>query len=411
MPTVSNRKGTGSETIYSQFKHLIKKIDNKIYQSKCKPLVSKLFYYLPVKKNRICCCNFAGKGYGDNPKYIAEEIHLRDSSYQLFWLVNDKSKSEFPEYIHTVNINSVKALYIRATSKIWINNIRNDHPVRKKKSQLYLQTWHAAGLGWKRVEADAEERLNKGYVAQAKHDGQITDGILACGKRQEELFKRAFWLNEKAEILKYGLPKNDYLVNNVNNTKTYSVLRKKYGLEEHVFYVLYAPTFRDDHSLEGYKLSFDEIIKTLKNKLQKEVKIVVRLHTNVSFQSKFLKYNKSIINGTFFPDVQELSLACDCLITDYSSIAADFLLMHKPVFICALDLQEYMEKRGLLPAYFDSPFPMTQTNEQLIASIKQFNIKEYIRKADEWFLKNPLYDDGHAAEKTVQWIFARVRKK
>ena len=70
-----------------------------------------------------------------------------------------------------------------------------------------------------------------------------------------------------------------------------------------------------------------------------------------------------------------------------------------------------MEKRGLLPAYFDSPFPMTQTNEQLIASIKQFNIKEYIRKADEWFLKNPLYDDGHAAEKTVQWIFARVRKK
>ncbi|MBQ9257338.1 MAG: hypothetical protein IJ181_09515, partial [Acidaminococcaceae bacterium] len=67
MPTVSNRKGTGSETIYSQFKHLIKKIDNKIYQSKCKPLVSKLFYYLPVKKNRICCCNFAGKGYGDNP--------------------------------------------------------------------------------------------------------------------------------------------------------------------------------------------------------------------------------------------------------------------------------------------------------------------------------------------------------
>ena len=145
--------------------------------------------------------------------------------------------------------------------------------------------------------------------------------------------------------------------------------------------------------------------------MQKEVKIVVRLHPNVSFQSKFIKYNKSIINGTFFPDVQELSLACDCLITDYSSIAADFLLMHKPVFVCALDLQDYMEKRGLLPAYFDSPFPIAQTNEQLIALIKQFSIEEYIRKAHEWFLKNPLYDDGHAAENTVQWVFDRVRKK
>ena len=70
-----------------------------------------------------------------------------------------------------------------------------------------------------------------------------------------------------------------------------------------------------------------------------------------------------------------------------------------------------MEKRGLLPDYFDSPFPMAETNEQLITLIKQFSIEEYIRKADEWFLKNPLYDDGHAAERTVQWIFDRVRKK
>ncbi len=397
-------------TFYSRFNRILRKIDSKIYRSSLKPLICKLFYYLPAKKNRICFSNFAGKGYGDNPKYVAEELHLRDRSYQLFWLVNDKAKAKFPEYIHAVNIDSVKALYIRATSKIWINNVRYPHPVRKKESQLYLQTWHG-GFSWKLVEADAEKRLNKGYVASAKHDGEITDGILVYGKRQEIIFKRAFWLNEKAEILKYGLPRNDYLINNRNNLKKHNEIRKKLGLKEQVFYVLYAPTFRDDHSLKGYKLNFNDIIKTLENKIQKEVKIIVRLHPNVAFQSKLIKYNKSVINGTSFPDAQELSFVCDCLITDYSSILFNFVLLHKPILICALDLQDYMEKRGLSPDFYDSPFPMVQSNEQLITVIEQFNKDAYFQKVDAYFLKNPLYDDGHAAEKTVNWLLDRAGKK
>lgn len=392
------------------FNIIAKRIQREVFFL-LKPLLRRLFYYLPAKKSRICFNNFAGKGFGDNPKYIAEEIHLRDSSYQLFWLVNYMSNYEFPAYIHAVDIDSIKALYIRATSEIWISNIRNDHPVKKKESQLYLQTWHG-GFGWKRVEADAQDILSREYITQAKYDGHITDGILVYGKRQEELFKRAFWLNEKTEILRFGLPKNDHLINSIKNTdKENDVIRKKLGLDEHTIYVLYAPTFRDDGSLEGYKLNFEEIIKALEKKLKKEVNVIVRLHPNVSAQSKFISYNRSIINGTFFPDAQELSVVCDCLITDYSSILYNFVLMHKPVLLCALDLQDYIDKRGLLPDFFDSPFPMAKTNEELLMLIKHFNIDEYYQKVDDYFLKNPIYDDGHAAEKTVTWLLNRVRKK
>jgi len=392
----------------SQVNFLIKRIQRHFFFF-FKPLLCQLFYYIPVKEKSICFNNFAGKGYGDNPKYIAEEIHLRDPSYQLFWLVNYKLKSEFPEYIHVVNIDSVKALYIRATSIVWISNIRNDHPIRKKESQLYLQTWHG-GFGWKCVEADAEERLDKKYIEKAKYDGFITDGILAYGKLQEELFKRAFWLNEKTEILKFGLPRNDLLINNIKNTNHHNELRTKLGLKEHIFYVLYAPTFRDDRSLESYKLNFDEIVKALETRLQKEVNIIVRLHPNVSAQSEFISYNKSIINGTFYPDAEELCLVCDCLITDYSSILYDFVLLNKPIMICALDLQNYIGKRGLTPDFFSSPFPMAKTNEELITLIKQFSIDDYFKKVNEYFLKNPLYDDGHASEKTVTWILERVKQ-
>ena len=61
----------------------------EIYRSSLKPLVCKLFYYLPAKKNRICFSNFAGKGYGDNPKYVADEEFLDSLTDTLNEIKND----------------------------------------------------------------------------------------------------------------------------------------------------------------------------------------------------------------------------------------------------------------------------------------------------------------------------------
>lgn len=393
------------------YAHLVKRVHRKVFRLLLKPLLSPLFYYLPVKKNRICFANFSGKGYGDNPKYIAEEIHFRKKSYELCWLLDNLLETDFPEYIRVVKIDSVEALFIRATSKIWINNIRNDNPIRKKKNQLYLQTWHAP-YALKLVEAEAEKRLNKKYVSQAKYDGYITDGILANSRQQAEQFKRAFWLNKCTEILKFGLPRNDFLIMKKGNTNEVMKLKRKLCLNYNSYYILFAPTFRDDFSLDGYKLDFGLLLKAFKNKLNLDVKIIIRLHPNVAFQSRFIHYNdsESIINGSNFPDIQVLSVVCDCLITDYSSALFDFVLLHKPVFICALDLDAYEKKRGLEPEFYKLPFPIAKTSEQLVTIIENFDESEYFKKVDTYFSKNELYDDGYATERTVDWIMARADK-
>lgn len=401
---------------YSRVKYLltsgnfIKKGKRKFFKKFLQRPFAVLVYSLPIKENRIVFDNFGGKGYGDSTKYIAEELIKSGRNYELVWLVDNLSSYEFPKQIKTVKIDSVKALYMRATAKVWIDNVRHLHPVKKKKEQVYLQAWHAP-FGPKKAEADAEKELGEDYVREAKYDGQIADGIISNSKLLDDQFKRAFWLSDHVEILSYGLPRNDFLARQIDNTSKYDYLRKKFGFEKDGFYILYAPTFRDNYSLEGYKLEYEKIAKEFSAKVNKKARIVVRLHPNVWNQSNFINYGENILNGTVYPDMQELLLACDVLISDYSSCVFDFAILKKPVFICALDIKEYEKTRGLLPEFYNFPFPMATSNEEMIKNIKNYNQEIYFANVNRYFKKYPLYDDGNASRRVVDWLEKKIKEK
>ena len=92
----------------------------------------KIFEILPIQKNKIIFDNFAGKGYADNPKYIANELLNRKLDLNLVWLLNDMEQV-LPSGIRKVKYNSIRALYEYATSKVIIDNVRNSHLMKKKK--------------------------------------------------------------------------------------------------------------------------------------------------------------------------------------------------------------------------------------------------------------------------------------
>jgi CDP-glycerol glycerophosphotransferase len=98
---------------------------------------------LKINKKKIVLCNFYGKGYGDNPKYIAQEIISQDLNYDLVWLLDDNFKeSIFPKEIRVVRYGSFKAIYEMATAKLWIDDCRKVYYTKKRKNQYYIQTWH-----------------------------------------------------------------------------------------------------------------------------------------------------------------------------------------------------------------------------------------------------------------------------
>ena len=142
------------------------------------------------KQNKIVFVNFLGRGYGDSPKYIAEEILRQSLPYDLVWLVYNMNDI-FPNGIRKVKFYSLKSRYELSTARVIISNTKGRLPYFKRKSQYYIQTWHG-GFGVKYIEKDIEQFLPKEYVRDSKYDSSITDLILSGSDFQTQVIKKSF---------------------------------------------------------------------------------------------------------------------------------------------------------------------------------------------------------------------------
>ena len=369
-------------------------------------LLRNIFYLFPISKTpKIVFINFNGRGYGDNPKYLADEFLRLQLPYTLVWLA--QKGMYVPNTIKNVKFNSIGALYQLATAHIIISNTKSLSALcKKKKSQFYLQTWHG-NFGCKYIE----KFLSAEYVKTSKADSQMTDAIISGNTFFYNILKESFWLPESCEILKCGVPRNDIYF---KDGDLKNELKSKYNFATSDKILLYAPTFRDDKRTDCYNINFETIRSVLNSKYDENWKIIIRLHPNVSKKTDLFEYNENIINGSVYTDPQELCFISDCLITDYSSIMSDFMLMKKPVYLYVPDLEKYSDKstgRGLRDIFYKLPFHFCKTQDELEAEINTLNSDEYLVKLQEFMNKYyESFDDGHASEKVVNYLKSVISK-
>lgn len=359
-----------------------------------------------IRNNKVLFFNFSGKGYGANPRYICEELR-KSSDYDLVWVTNSSEEQEsVPSGVRTVKLGSFQYNFDMLTAKVWINNIRFDSHIRKRIGQYYIQTWHG-GIALKKVEKDAVDSLPNRYLSNAKNDSHMADLFLSNSKWTDELYRRAFWYN--GDIMHCGFPREDIFFHN-DDEKT-SEIKNKLGVKESTRILLYAPTFRKEKkedSLEVYKLDWNQVLLALKKKFDGEWIGMIRLHPNVANLSDKLSVPSSVMNVTDYPDMQELLLVTDCLVTDYSSCIIDYSFTNKMGFLYATDMQEYMADRNFYFNLADLPFGLTQNTEELIAAIMEYDDLEYKNRLRKFQNKLGLYKGGHAAKSVAAWIRERT---
>lgn len=362
--------------------------------------------YSSVKTNKVVFDNFFGKGYGDNPKYIAEEIHRRGLKWDLVWLCNSEA-IEIPPYLRKVRYGSLKARRELSNAKFVVDNVRNSMRVPKKDGQIYIQTWHGS-LGWKKVESAAENKLNPNYVNAAKKDGFECDAILSSSALQTQEFKDFFWLNDKTQILEFGMPRTDVLFNS-NVSFAYEIIREKLNISKDYRMLLCAQTFRDDQSTDGYILDFNKIVDAFERKTGFRYVILVRFHPNVDIRKIPISFDERTINASEYPDINDLYMVSDALITDYSSVAFDFSLLSKPVFLCMKDFEKFKETRGFVDTSELYPFLVSYNIEELVSIIEKTDIKDYMNRIS-LFRKEiwKPFDDGHCSENVVGWMRSQI---
>ncbi|MBD3107141.1 CDP-glycerol glycerophosphotransferase family protein [Bacillus sp. AGMB 02131] len=359
------------------------------------------FWLFPIQKNKIVIYNYTGKGYGDNGKYLIEEIINQGKNFDIVWLTRKEimETSNFPSQIRVINHRSIKALYELATAKIWIDNCRKTYYPPKRNQQFYIQTWHG-GIALKKIERDAEKQLPSSYIECAKQDSKMADLFISNSNFCTNLYNSAFWYNGK--ILECGSPRCDILLKKDNGVV--EKVKRHFNINKDTNILMYAPTFRDHADTKLYKMDFAELIKVLKKKFGGQWKILVRLHPNISSKDNFMKYTSEIINATNYDDMYELLAASNILITDYSSTMFEFSFTKKPVFLFAPDIESYIEERNF---YFDIhslPYPVVEGNNELFNTIVNFDEKKYLSNLTNFLVKLNIFEQGTASIKVVRAI-------
>ena len=364
-----------------------------------------LYHFLlyPIKRNKITVVNYHGKGYGDNAKYIVENL---TGNYDIVWLVNDiNTKVRFPKNVRLVKYGSYRALKEMATSMFWIDNSRKDYYPPKKSKQLYIQTWHSP-LRLKKIEKDAESKLSHSYIQKAKDDAKLTDLMVSGSSFSTNLYKNSFWYD--GEVLEVGTPRCDIFFKN-DNFATKNKVDEYFKQDEDTKYILYAPTFRKEFNKSTYSFDFEEVIATVEKKFGGRYTLLLRLHPNIAKSSNFLKYNDKVINASFYDDMQELLVSSEILITDYSSSMFDFLIARKKCFLYANDLENYLvENRGIYFNINELPFSCSTSSDSLIKDISEFNSNLYSKKIEEFYVNVGMFENGTASKNLAKWMEERI---
>ena len=345
----------------------------------------------PVKKNKIVFSSFFGAKYNDNPKAISDELLKRKDIQQIWLLPKDVPH---PDTIKTVPPSSVAALYHLATAKVWIDNSRKRGYVRKRKSQFYIQTWHG-GVGFKSVEGGAVETLKERYIEAAKNDSKMADAFISECEWKTQQYRRDFWYS--GEIIKCGMPRSDIFFKDQNAIS--EKVRSALGINLNKRIVLYAPTFRKDNGMEAYNIDYDRLCDALEKKYGGKWCVVVRLHPEVSSKADFIRYNDRVVNGTVYEDINEILVASQFLISDYSSCIFDALFCKKKVILYAPDIEQYnAEDRHLTFKFDELPMAIARDNDELTHIINTFDDNAFEERRASFIEKMGYYSKGNASK-------------
>lgn len=361
---------------------------------------------------------FSGRGYSDSPKAMYEYMLSAPeySGYRFVWCFKEPEKYSFlldNERTEIVKFRTRADNKALRKAKYWISNYRMLNHQFPRKGQIYLQCWHGTPL--KRLGYDIGEGDNVMNSASEVREKYRTDAkkfsyILSPSPFATEKFATAWNLNatgQRHKIIEEGYPRNDRLITSTPEER--EQIRKQLGIDGRKV-ILYAPTWRDNQhtSGEGYTYKTEVDFDRLQRELGEEYVILFRAHYLVANSFDFDRYEGFVKDVSSYSDINELYIASDLLVTDYSSVFFDYANLHKPMIFYMYDLEEYAgEIRGFYISLDELPGPVVRDEDGLLEALGSLDGWKPDEKYEEFHRKYNPKDDGKASERVLRRVIQR----
>jgi CDP-glycerol glycerophosphotransferase len=351
---------------------------------------------LLIQKGVVLFDSFNGKVIGDNPLDIFLELQKVRPDLKFYWTVGANTKA--PAGSVGVRFESKQWLDLLASAEYIVANTSLPWYFRKTADQTYLQTWHGTPL--KRLVHDIPPgSLTKSYLDTMDREAAAWDYLISPSPFCSEVLPRAFGYTGK--VLETGYPRNDRLTTHTAADR--QKIRESLGVtDSKTVLILYAPTWRD------YKRTATgnwDLVSYLEPdiKLPEGFQIMFRGHTNTHNVNSSRAAGSSL-DVTKYPDVTELYIAADVLITDYSSVMFDFSIMGKPMIFLAPDLERYESERGFYLDFEDTaPGPIVKTEAEVLEILSKLpeTAKAFQKSYKDWQQTYNSLEDGQATKRVI----------
>ncbi|PJJ71648.1 CDP-glycerol glycerophosphotransferase (TagB/SpsB family) [Diaminobutyricimonas aerilata] len=348
----------------------------------------------PTPRDAVFFESFYGQSASDNPRAIDAAIAQLSPGTRRYWSVVDLSV-EVPDGATPILEGSREWWRVRGEARLLVVNDWLRKRYRPRAHQRVLQTWHGTML--KKLALDRPTSHWRQRIAVLRERARW-DVLLAQNAYSERIFRRAYAFT--GPIWCEGYPRNDVLA-----TGDRAAVRRRLGVDADARVVLYAPTWRDDRT---EMVDYVDLAR-FAAELDDDTVLLVRGH------SRTLRYGRDLqgarlLDVTTYPDVADLLLATDVLVTDYSSVMFDWVATGRPIVFFTPDLAHYSEElRGF---YFDllaeAPGALTRTRAELLEGIRNAEAVagEYAQRYAVWRERFTPHDDGGAAERIVRRLLA-----
>jgi CDP-glycerol glycerophosphotransferase len=341
--------------------------------------------------------SFNGR-YADNPRAIFEGLRAQRPGWEHVWLADPRHRADFPVEVATVPVAGVGATAALEQADLIVANCHLTlAPWRKRPGTRYLQTWHGTPL--KRIHRSAVTVPAAAAMEELDEEISRWDQLISPSTAATHLLRAAF--GYAGPVLETGYPRNDLLAGPQAGARRAEV-RARLGVDEDTTVVLYAPTYRDDQVDADGALGLDpaRLVATL----GPGHVLLVRRHYYLGHH-RVLPDRAAVRDVSGHPEIADLHLAADALVTDYSSAVFDFAVTGKPIVLYAYDLEHYRDRlRGFtLDLESEMPGPVVTREAGLAAVLADLPglttawAERYAAFRDRFCR----FEDGHATERVL----------
>lgn len=336
----------------------------------------------------------------EKAKEIAPEVHG-------VWVVRKQVADQVPDGIDHVVIGSPRYWEVLARATYFVNNVNFPDQLVKRPGQIHLQTHHGTplkrmGIDQQRYPAAAKGMSFRRLLARADR----WDFSVSANQHTTENWERVYPCD--FESVDAGYPRNDVFLR--STADDVAGIRAGLGIAPGRTAVLYAPTIRDYQAGFIPRLDLEKVAQGL----GPDAVLLVRSHYFYGDDPQLQRLSEEgmLIDVSAYPVVEDLCLAADALITDYSSIMFDYAALDRPIVVYADDWDVYVKSRGVTFDLLsgrpgDTPGAVARTEDELVEVFRSgaWRSPEAARLRTAFRERFSPWDDGNAAERVVRRFF------